>query len=185
MSFQSIMLCYYFSLEVVLQGVAKYSPTKKQIDAEIQATLKHASAGKLAEEKIRSLSLQIAKIDLNYKLQLLASEYQKQSPESVLRKRCSYKFLKIHRKAPLPKSLFDKVAGLRLAFLLKKRFWHRCFPMNFAKYLGTLFLQKTSSSCFLDMFLFELSSVISKVSIADFEHVFVRWGRYRITTAIL
>ena len=161
MSFQSIMLCYYFSLEVVLQGVAKYSPTKKQIDAEIQATLKHASAGKLAEEKIRSLSLQIAKIDLNYKL------------------------LKIHRKAPLPKSLFDKVAGLRLAFLLKKRFWHRCFPMNFAKYLGTLFLQKTSSSCFLDMFLFELSSVISKVSIADFEHVFVRWGRYRITTAIL
>ena len=80
--------------------------------------MKHASAGKLAEEKIRSLSLQIAKIDLNYKLQLLASEYQKQSPESVLRKRCSYKFLKIHRKAP--KSLFDNVAGLRLAFLLKR-----------------------------------------------------------------
>ena len=35
------------------------------------------------------------------------------------------------------------------------------------------------------MFLFELSSVISKVSIADFEHVFVRWGKYRITTVIL
>ena len=35
MSFLSIMLCYYFSLEVVLQGVAKYNPTKKQIDAEI------------------------------------------------------------------------------------------------------------------------------------------------------
>ena len=95
---------------------------------------------KLAEEKIQSLSLQIAKIDLNYRLQLLTSEYQKQSPKSVLRKRCFYKFLIIHRKAPLPKSLFDKVAGLSLAFLLKKRFWHRCFPMNFAKYLGTLFL---------------------------------------------
>ena len=33
--FLSIMLCYYFSLEVVLQGVVKNSPTKKQIDAEI------------------------------------------------------------------------------------------------------------------------------------------------------
>ena len=28
---------------------------------------------------------------------------------------------------------FNKVAGLRPAALLKKRFWHRCFPMNFVK----------------------------------------------------
>ena len=39
MSFLNIMLCYYFSLEAVLQGTAKNNPTKK--DAEIQATLKH------------------------------------------------------------------------------------------------------------------------------------------------
>ena len=57
--------------------------------------------------------------------------------------------------------------------------------MNFAKYLRTLFLYNTSGGCFLDMFLFELSSVISKVSIAAFEHVFVRWGRYRITTVVI
>ena len=43
---------------------------------------------------------------------------------------------------------FDKVAGLRLANLLKKRLWHRCFPVNFAKFLRTLFLQNTSSGCF-------------------------------------
>ena len=24
--------------------------------------------------------------------------------------------------------------------LIKKRLWHRCFPMNFAKFLGTTFL---------------------------------------------
>ena len=36
------MLCYYFSLEGVLRGVAKSNPTEKQIDAEIQVTLKHA-----------------------------------------------------------------------------------------------------------------------------------------------
>ena len=37
----------------------------------------------------------------------------------------------------------------------------------------------------MDIFLFELSSVISKVSVGDFEHVFVRWERYRITIVVL
>ena len=30
---------------------------------------------------------------------------------------------------------FNKVAGLRPATLLKKRLWHRCFSVNFAKFL--------------------------------------------------
>ena len=38
----NIILCYYFSLEAVLKGMAKNNLTDKQIDAEIQATLKHA-----------------------------------------------------------------------------------------------------------------------------------------------
>ena len=45
----------------------------------------------------------------------------------------------------LPQSLFlNKVAGLRLATLLKKRLWHRCFPVNLAKFLRAPFLQNTS-----------------------------------------
>ena len=32
---------------------------------------------------------------------------------------------------------FNKVAGL------KKRLWHRCFPVNFARFLSTPFLQNT------------------------------------------
>ena len=36
----------------------------------------------------------------------------------------------------------------RPATLLKKRLWHKCFPVNFAKFLKTLFLQKTSGGCF-------------------------------------
>ena len=32
---------------------------------------------------------------------------------------------------------FNKVAGLRPANLVKKRQWHRCFPVNFAKILRT------------------------------------------------
>ena len=32
---------------------------------------------------------------------------------------------------------FNKVTGLRPATLLKKRLWHRCFPVNFEKFLRT------------------------------------------------
>ena len=35
---------------------------------------------------------------------------------------------------------FNKVAGLRSAILLKKRFWHRGFPVSFKKFLRTPFL---------------------------------------------
>ena len=39
-------------------------------------------------------------------------------------------FCKIHRKTPQP------------ATLLKKRLWHRYFPVNFAKFLRTPFLKE-------------------------------------------
>ena len=32
---------------------------------------------------------------------------------------------------------FNKIAGLRPATLLKKRLWHRCFPVKFPKFLRT------------------------------------------------
>ena len=41
-------------------------------------------------------------------------------------------------------------AGLGPATLLKKRLWHRCFPVNFAKFLRTPFLQNTSSRLLLN-----------------------------------
>ena len=44
MSFFEIMLCSYFSLEAVLQDMAKNNPAKKDLDAEIQATLRHMPA---------------------------------------------------------------------------------------------------------------------------------------------
>ena len=40
----------------------------------------------------------------------------------------------------LRQSIFNKVAGLRPATLSKKRPWHRCFPVNFVKFLRTSFL---------------------------------------------
>ena len=44
---------------------------------------------------------------------------------------------------------FNKVAGLRPAIFLKKRLWHRCFPVNFAKFLRTPFLQNSSGRLLL------------------------------------
>ena len=54
--------------------------------------------------------------------------YQKQSPRIFLSKMCSKKFCQIHRKTPVPESLF------------LKRPWCRCFPVNFTKFLRTSFL---------------------------------------------
>ena len=42
---------------------------------------------------------------------------------------------------------FNQVAGLRPATLLKKRLWHRCFPVNFTKFLRTPIL--TEHLCWL------------------------------------
>ena len=44
---------------------------------------------------------------------------------------------------------FNKVADLRPATLLKKRLWHRRFPVSFMKFLRTPFLQNTSGWLFL------------------------------------
>ena len=44
---------------------------------------------------------------------------------------------------------FHKVAGPSPATLSKKRLWHRCFPVNFVKFLKTRFLQNTSGRLLL------------------------------------
>ena len=48
-------------------------------------------------------------------------------------------FAKLTGKHLCQNLFFNKVAGIRPATLLKKRPWHRCFPTNFAKFLGTTF----------------------------------------------
>ena len=55
----------------------------------------------------------------------------KQPLEVFCEKSCFRKFCKIHRKTP--------GTGLRSATLLKKSLSHRCFPVNFATFLGTPF----------------------------------------------
>ena len=64
-------------------------------------------------------------------------------------RRCSVRdgvlknFAKLAGKHLYQSLFFNKVAGLSPATLLKKRLWYRCFPVKFAKFLKTPFLQIT------------------------------------------
>ena len=44
-----------------------------------------------------------------------------------------------YKKVALKNFFFNEVADLRPATLLKKKFWHRCISVNFAKFLITHF----------------------------------------------
>ena len=48
----------------------------------------------------------------------------------------------MHRKKPVPRASYNEVAGLEHATLFKKRPWHRCFPVNFVKFLRTRFFKE-------------------------------------------
>ena len=75
------------------------------------------------------------------------SQLQKQWPGGVLLKVVLKNFAKFIGKHLCHSLFFNKVAGLRPATLIKKILWHRCFPINFAKFLEHLFLQKVSVGC--------------------------------------
>ena len=81
------------------------------------------------------------------KLNTLRTERQKQPQEVFCKKSCSTKFTGKHLCQSL---IFNKVAGLRPATLLRKRLWCRCLPVNFAKLLRTAFLQNTSKRLLLN-----------------------------------
>ena len=62
-------------------------------------------------------------------------------PEMFCKKEFLRIFAKFTGKKHLYQSLFlNEVAGLRPATLLKKKLGHRCFPVNFGKFLITPFL---------------------------------------------
>ena len=50
---------------------------------------------------------------------------------------------------------FVKFTGKQPANSLKMRLWHRCFPVNFTKFLRTPFLQNTSGRLLLDFVFFD------------------------------
>ena len=69
-----------------------------------------------------------------YKWNIYRSSHQRCS----VRKGVFRNFAKFTVKYLCQSLFFNKVAGLRPATLLKKSVWHRCFPVNFNKFLRTL-----------------------------------------------
>ena len=60
-------------------------------------------------------------------------------PEVIYKKGVARNFAKFTGKHLCQSLFFNKMAGLRPATLLKKRLWHMRFPVNFVKFLITLF----------------------------------------------
>ena len=74
-------------------------------------------------------------------------ENQKQ-PFASFEKIATEYFFKIHRKTPVQKFPFDKLAYLKPAVLLKKRLQHRCFAVLFFNFSGQLFLITSQNDYF-------------------------------------
>ena len=63
-------------------------------------------------------------------------------PKVFCKKGAPRNFAKFIGKHLCQSLFFNKDAGLRAAALLKKRLWHKCFTVNFAKFLKALFLKE-------------------------------------------
>ena len=55
-------------------------------------------------------------------------------PDMFCKKGVLRNFVKFTEKHLCHSLYFNKVAGLRPATLLKKRSWHKCFPVNFRNF---------------------------------------------------
>ena len=66
-------------------------------------------------------------------------KYRSSTPEVFCKEGTLRNFAKFTIKHLCHSLFFNKVAGVRPATLLKKRPWHRYFPVNFAKFLRTPF----------------------------------------------
>ena len=73
----------------------------------------------------------------------LWSSLQKQPPEVFYTKGVLRNFQKIHRKTLMPEPLCQWTCRPKAYNFIKKRLWQRCFPVKFAKFLRTPFVQNT------------------------------------------
>ena len=65
---------------------------------------------------------------------------------------------------------------LRPATLLKKRLWHRCFPVKFAKFLRTAFLQNTSGRILLRFQDLKLSNLADLYCVKSVQIISFVWS---------
>ena len=73
------------------------------------------------------------------KIERCLSSYRSNCPRALCKKGVFENLAKFSGKHLFHSLFINKVAGLRSSTLLKRRLWHRCFPVNFAKFLRTPF----------------------------------------------
>ena len=78
--------------------------------------------------------------------------FRSSRPGLFCRKGALRNFAKFTGKHLCQSLFFDKVEGLRPATLLKRRVWHRCFPVNFRKFLKTPFFIAMFFCIFRDLY---------------------------------
>ena len=74
-------------------------------------------------------------------------------------------FLKISQNLQKNIYVFNKVVGLNRCSFIKKRLWHRCFPVNFAKFQRTPFLKNISGRLLLQVVLTHSNTTLSQEKI--------------------
>ena len=74
--------------------------------------------------------------------------FRSSRPEVFCKKGALRNFARFTGKHLRQSLFFNKIEDLNPATSSKKSLWHRCFPVNFAKFLRTSFLQNTSAGCF-------------------------------------
>ena len=88
----------------------------------------------------------------------------------------------------MPEFFFNKIAGFSSPNLLKKRLWHRCFPVNFSKFLGTPFLTEQLWLLLLTNSLLQSSKKLTKLRLNEkpLSHfcvfLWILWFIFRVIT---
>ena len=68
-------------------------------------------------------------------------------------------FAKFTRKHLCRRFFFNKVAGLMSATLFRKKLWHRCLPVNFAKLLITPIFKNICERLLINLLLHTMNSI--------------------------
>ena len=102
-----------------------------------------------------------------------------------------------HRKCSITKSVLKIFCEIRrknlcqgLFFEKKKRFWHRCFPVNSAGFLRTSFLQNTSTSVSINSTISLKPFTPSKLNLASYlskigNSLIDDWDKIRLASSLL
>ena len=90
--------------------------------------------------------------------------YRSSRPVVFCKKGLLKNFAKFTGKHLCQSLFFNKVAGLRPASLLKKRLWHRCFPVNFAEFLRTAFFTEHVRWLLMDLFILTTETLNEKLN---------------------